>query len=81
MVRTDDITTLMVRTDDITTPMVRTDDAGADDGVDEVEGRHGDGALLLLTFRVVTHRQLMKVTLRRLGTFWQPLTSHTKCIQ
>ena len=66
---------------DVIANFTLTNDTGADDGVDEVKGRHGDGALLLLTFRVVTHRQLMKVTLRRLGTFWQPLTSHTKCIQ
>ena len=51
-----------------------TNDTGADDGVDEVEGSHGQGAPLLLC-AIMRRRQLVQVALRRLRAVGQLLLS------
>ena len=61
---------------DVIANFTLTNDTGADDGVDEVEGSHGQGAPLLLC-AIMRRRQLVQVALGRLRAVRQLLLSTT----
>ena len=54
--------------------MILTNDSGANDGVDEVEGGHGQVTANLVLLKVILRiHKLVKVTLRRLRGFREVL--------